>query len=325
MAIKSIFCGKSKNLCDVSHLLTLPIDKTYQGYGFWEVEIDVEPNTVYTFSRENSNPITINGGSYLGIINQHITPSGGNSQWLNHRTVPGLCHQNVQITSSVDGKLWIFFSPGAYNKWQNYENPFGYLQLEKSSTATEYVPYELTSYKSIMKVSDNNFITSFDGRLLCKTNNLFNSSTEVGVPSNTDFSASSKRILEDGKWYIGLSSNNYYSKTHITSYSINSNNVFLRTGASGYGLVKCLYVEPNTTYSISYTSSGFYPSVRCGFYQEDGTYISSTSANHFTIPENCKFISIVFTANRNDAEVYFSNIKIEKSSIITDYVPYNYV
>lgn len=125
----------------VPKLLTLPIDKSFAGYGFWEVEIDVEPNTVYTFSRENANPITINGGSYLGIINQHITPSGGNSQWLNHRTVPGLCHQNVQITSSVDGKLWIFFSPGAYNKWQNYENPFGYLQLEKGSTVTFPYPY----------------------------------------------------------------------------------------------------------------------------------------------------------------------------------------
>lgn len=124
------------DVCDlVAHLLTLPIDRSFEGYGFWEVEVDVEPNTVYTFSRENANQIKI-GGSYLGIINQRDIPHGGNSQWLNHGSVPYLCHQNVQITSNADGKLWIFFSPLMYNRWQNHENPFGYLQLEKGSIAT---------------------------------------------------------------------------------------------------------------------------------------------------------------------------------------------
>lgn len=155
MAIKSIFCGKSKNLCDILHLLTLPVDKSFNAYGFWEVEINVEPNTVYTFSRENANKINVGGATYLGITNQHGIPNGGNpNQWLNHGIVPGLCHQNVQITSNADGKLWIFFSANLYNKWHNYENPLGYLQLEKGSTATEYVPHELTSYKSVMKVSN---------------------------------------------------------------------------------------------------------------------------------------------------------------------------
>lgn len=474
MAIKSIFCGKSKNLCDVLHLLTLPVDKSFEGYGYWEVEINVEPNTIYTFSRENANQINVGGVTYLGIINQYIRPSGSNTPWLNHELLSNLCHQNVQITAGAEGKLWIFFSANLYKKWQNRENPLGYLQLEKGSIATGYVPYELTSYKSVMKVSNicqlmdkskypatntnkgvtftNNgdgtvtlngtsesggnlytlnasvsviaghyyyiysgqlgtwktctftvdkslsaskaegeirrqsyshngviaylyigkgatfndftvkpqffdltemfgtgnepktvaefkakfpddyysyspacFIKIFDERIPCKTNNLFNSSTEVGVPSNTDFSASNKRILEDGKWYIGLSDNNYYYRKNIASYSINSNSISLISNAGGYGLAKCLYVEPSMTYSISYMKRGSYPSVRCSFYQEDGTNISATTANHFTTPANCKFISIVFTTNRDNSEIYFSNIKIEKSSIITDYVPYNYV
>lgn len=120
----------------VTQLLTLPVDKSFEGYGFWEVEIDVEPNTVYTFSRENANQINVGGVTYLGIINQHIRPGASNSQWLNHETVPSLCHQNVQITAGAEGKLWIFFSANVYNKWQNYEKPFGYLQLEKGDTAT---------------------------------------------------------------------------------------------------------------------------------------------------------------------------------------------
>lgn len=169
MAIKSIFCGKSKNLCDVSHLLTLPIDKTYEGSGFWEVEINVEPNTIYTFSRKNSNQINISGATYLGIINQNVRPGASNAQWLNHNLVPSLCKQNVQITSNIDGKLRIFFSSNVYKAWQNYKNPFGYLQLEKGSIATEYVPYELTSYKSVMKVGNNRFISSCDERVACNS------------------------------------------------------------------------------------------------------------------------------------------------------------
>lgn len=152
--IKSILGGKSKNLCDVAYLLTLPLDKNFERYGFWEVEISVESNTAYTLSRENINQINIRGATYIGIINRYDIPNGGNSHWLNHETLPGLCHQNVQITTGAEGKLWIFFSANVYKKWQNHENPFGYLQLEKGSTATEYVPHELTSYKSIMKVSD---------------------------------------------------------------------------------------------------------------------------------------------------------------------------
>ena len=153
--IKSILGGKSKNLCDVAYLLTLPLDKKFNGYGFWEVEISVEPNTVYTFSRENANLINVGDATYLGITNQYGIPNGASpNQWLNHETLPGLCHQNVQITSNAEGKLWVFFSSPVYNYWQKNLNPFGYIQLEKGSTATEYVPHELTSYKSIMKMSD---------------------------------------------------------------------------------------------------------------------------------------------------------------------------
>ena len=153
--IKSILGGKSKNLCDVAYLLTLPLDKKFEGYGFWEVEISVEPNTAYTLSRENANQINIGDATYLGITNQYGLPNGGtHNQWLNHNDLPYLCHKNVQITSNSDGKLWVFFSSPVYKLWQKNLNPFGYIQLEKGSTATEYVPHELTSYKSIMKVSD---------------------------------------------------------------------------------------------------------------------------------------------------------------------------
>lgn len=154
--IKSILGGKSKNLCDVAYLLTLPVDKKFNNYGFWEVEISVEPNTAYTLSRENANRINLGGSTYFGLANEYSNPSSDNvhHKWLNHELVLSRCRKSVTLTSNSDGKLWVFFSFPVYRYWQKNLNPFGYIQLEKGSTATEYVPHELTSYKSIMKVSD---------------------------------------------------------------------------------------------------------------------------------------------------------------------------
>lgn len=150
--IKSILGGKSKNLCDVAYLLTLPLDKTFSNQGFWRVLINAEPDTTYTFSRENANQITDFGISYL-VISAYDDISHNN--WLSHPDVPDLNNKSATLTTGSDGKLWILFNETVYNNyWQKNLNPFGYIQLELGSTATEYVPHELTSYKSIMKVSD---------------------------------------------------------------------------------------------------------------------------------------------------------------------------
>lgn len=150
--IKSILGGKSKNLCDVDYLLTLPVDKTFQNNGYWRVLINAEPNTTYTFSRENANQITDLGNTYLAISAYDDIL---HNNWLSHHAVQSLNNKSATLTTGSEGKLWILFGQNVYNNyWQKNLNPFGYIQLEKGSTATEYVPHELTSYKSIMKVSD---------------------------------------------------------------------------------------------------------------------------------------------------------------------------
>ena len=149
--IKRVLGGKIKNLCDVAYLLTLPLDKTLEGHGFLRVLINAKPNTTYTFSRQTANQIDI-GTTYLVIsaYDDHL-----HNHWLNHQMSLPSCNKSVTLTTNSDGKLWIMFSGDVYyNYWQKNLNPFGYIQLEKGSTATEYVPHELTSYKSIMKVSD---------------------------------------------------------------------------------------------------------------------------------------------------------------------------
>ena len=189
--IKSILGGKSKNLCDVAYLLTLPLDKKFEGHGYWRVLINAEPNTTYTFSRENASQISL-GIDYLAIS---AYDDISHNYWLNHPAIPGLCNKSATLTTGSGGKLWILFNKTIYNNyWQKNINPFGYIQIEKGSTATEYVPHELTSYKSIMKVSnvcqlvDPKHIHTIVDRGVTFTSNGDGSITVNGTPTGTYYS-----------------------------------------------------------------------------------------------------------------------------------------
>lgn len=191
----------------------------------------------------------------------------------------------------------------------------------KAKFPNDYYPY-----------SPSCFVTSFDERMPCKTKNLFSSSTEVGIPSSAGFDKSEKRLLEDGKWYVGLSKNNYYRGPQSDwlgnfQYNIRENSISLYTNLDGFGLAKCVYVEPNTKYTISCKVNGPDLDIGCGFYQEDGTFIDFFSGEEITTPQNCKFITIVFSLgiDRNKVTHYVSNIQLVKGTTATDYVPYGYV
>lgn len=191
----------------------------------------------------------------------------------------------------------------------------------KAKFPNDYYPY-----------SPSCFVTSFDKRMPCKTKNLFSSSTEVGIPSSTKSDSSEKRLLEDGKWYIGLSKNNYYRGPQSDwpgnfQYNIWENSISIYTKLEGYGLAKCIYVEPNTKYTISCKVNGPDINIGCGFYQEDGTFINFFSGKEITTPQNCKFMIIVFSLgiDKNKVTHYVSDIQLVKGTTATDYVPYGYV
>lgn len=156
-----------KNLCDWNRLLELPVDRSHVNVGFYQVVVDVEPNTAYTLSRATSDVVTIpNSVCYLGMDNVDSGSHGGNC-WLNHQGIPSYCRKSITLTSSSEGKLWIFFSKSVRDAYEAGENIFGYLQLEKGSTATSYVPYTpnpapyrpycfVNSYKKYLKIKENN-------------------------------------------------------------------------------------------------------------------------------------------------------------------------
>lgn len=148
--IKSILGGKSKNLFDISKA------EITQHNVYWTSNADftqhfytqiVEPGKTYTVSYEYYNPLSANDalslsvqtGSgfyegtrlYIGLI------GNGNYKWVKQYGVFTIPNGVTQVTLSAF-----------------YNTMFRNLQIELGSTATEYVPHELTSYKSIMKVSD---------------------------------------------------------------------------------------------------------------------------------------------------------------------------
>lgn len=329
--IKSILGGKSKNLCDVAYLLTLPLDKTFEGHGYLRVLINAEPNTTYTFSRENANQITDLGNTYLAIS---AYDDISHNNWLSHHVVQSLNNKSATLTTGSEGKLWILFGRNVYtNYWQKNLNPFGYIQLELGSTATEYVPHELTSYKSIMKVSDGHFVTSFDERMPCKTKNLFDIPLIEGYPSNKNYGAGTLRTFTIGTYVVGMTRRNNYEPSNVTNFNVSKNSISVKSQSSGYGINVPLILTVGQTYTIScIADNNFYPAIGISYYKEDGTFITSTEVETitnnpiklFTVPENTYYTVITFYG-RYGHSYMFSNIQLELGTTATDYVPYGYV
>lgn len=144
--IKSILGGKSKNLFDISKVVTSNVVK-----------------------RNGNSLICSSYGTSIGTLGS-ICPTLKPSDTI---TVSFKCTSEGASSKfmAFDGKTFysgatfLVSEIGLSTPWYlystNYEHrdipnktTYSDIQLELGSTATEYVPHELTSYKSIMKVSD---------------------------------------------------------------------------------------------------------------------------------------------------------------------------
>ena len=186
--IKSILGGKSKNLFDISKAdVVIHSDMSFSSnvsYNSHFYSIPVEAGQTYTVSYDTyaieggGTQITLNcqtGDFYQDGVSLFIqlTPENSINNW-----------KHITHTFTIpSGATKITFSS---LKYPNYPKYFRNFQIELGSTATEYVPHELTSYKSIMKVSDGHFVTSFDERMPCKTKNLINSQQIYQISQHMD-------------------------------------------------------------------------------------------------------------------------------------------
>lgn len=165
--------------------------------------------------------------------------------------------------------------------------------------------------------------------LICKTKNLFSTSTTVGTLSG--FSNTTPRQFEEGKWYIGLSRNNYYAPNNIVEYEITENYVYVNTKSWGYGIARAFKCESNQTYTVSckWIKNIGLPYIGAGFYDENGNYLSNIDSSSlserltFTTPVNCKWFTVCFAGNEGSRYAY--NLQLEEGSTPTNYVPYGYL
>lgn len=168
-------------------------------------------------------------------------------------------------------------------------------------------------------------------KYVTETKNLFKFSNEVGT-LNGGFGPNVARNFEEGKWYIGFTTNNYYSPNNIIAYSFKDNLIYYNGYGAGYGLSRAFKCEPNSNYNISCLTIGISGSglgyIYAGFYDESGNYISNNNIEinnrSFTTPANCKWL-IITLSTRGVAEVYFKDIQVEKGSTATPYQPYGYL
>lgn len=165
--------------------------------------------------------------------------------------------------------------------------------------------------------------------LICKTKNLFSTSTEVGTLSG--FSNTTPRQFEEGKWYIGISGNNYYAPNNVVEYELTENYVYINTKGNGYGIGRAFKCEPNQTYTVSckWIKNTNNMNIATGFFDGNGNYLSFIGGGYLskrltvTTPANCKWFTVCFVGTKGSSYVY--NIQLEEGSTATNYVPNGYL
>lgn len=155
--------------------------------------------------------------------------------------------------------------------------------------------------------------------------NKFNIDAVDGTPDPTTGSkATSPRVLEFGKFYKGLRSDNYYYPGYA-SYTI-SGGVLSVTNRdnNAYGAAYTVEVDGGEDVTVSGVSSNGIVSV--GWYDSDWNYLSGSYAfdipHTFKMHANAKCAVFVFRAPANTTAT-FSNIQIEKGSTAHDWQPYS--
>ena len=167
-----------------------------------------------------------------------------------------------------------------------------------------------------------------------KSKNLFQLSDEVGVLDG-GLGPNVARNFEENKWYVGLTSNNYYIPSNITEYSIKDDLIYFKrdnVNSNGYGLARAIKCEPSIIYTLSFEPiyDAEYYAINIGYFDKDGNLISTNNiagtSKTITTPNNCNWLVLVFNFydiyGSGKGELYFGYIQLELGSTATEYVPH---
>lgn len=192
------------------------------------------------------------------------------------------------------------------------------IMLEEGTEATEFVPYiEDLSAVKVTRCGKNLF-----------------SSEDRTVSNFGAYNKETKRTVQEGCIYSGLSVNNYYSASYITSYDIsNSRSITLSvSNDGGYGLGFSYKVKPDDTYTLSVADRPIDSSrLAFSFYAEDGTPISYVitavgSTNNSvtaTVPDTARWMIVLLISTKAETAVTFRDIQLEVGSDATEFESFN--
>lgn len=137
------------------------------------------------------------------------------------------------------------------------------------------------------------------------------------------FNNTTKRIILPWEYVIGLSANNFITSLADANVDETAISFTYEQNKSGYGIAVGIECEHGKTYKHSRQSNS--SKVAISFYDTDGTFITYTYNNPFTVPENAKYT--VFVLNNSSTTkvgntVSACNIQIEEGTDVTAYEPY---
>lgn len=142
------------------------------------------------------------------------------------------------------------------------------------------------------------------------------------IQSAGEYAQTSIRTFSGNGIYIGLTSNNYYYPSSISSYSFDEDgNITLYSTSSGYGIVYDVFVKPNTTYRVSakeIIGNGFF---RYGLYNSNGEIISYDATVIIKTSSDTAILTIVTDPGEKTTST-FNSIQLEEGSVATEYEPY---
>lgn len=136
---------------------------------------------------------------------------------------------------------------------------------------------------------------------------------------------SEKRVIKPHILVVGLTGNNYLSEDVIKSYTISDGRLQFDSKSTGYGIGVGVMLTPGKTYSIGWGGDALtLGSINVAYYAEDGTYLSGSNGNTFTVPLNAVYSAIIFREIKTvDTAITFEDIVLVPGTTApTAYTPY---
>ena len=143
---------------------------------------------------------------------------------------------------------------------------------------------------------------------------------------NKSSSNSEKRVIKPHILVVGIAGNNYLREDRIESYTISDGKLQFKAKSLGYGIGVGVMLIPGQTYSIGWNEGvrTLLGDVNVAYYAEDGTYLSRSDTNTFTVPLDAVYSVIVFRgSDEADVVITFKDIVLVPGTTApTTYTPY---